>query len=120
MCNDAMRAAGFECGDMNGLVDVVPAGFAEPACRLSKGHQYTDPLPCSVRDSRCPDAPQLGNRCLRPRAPEKSRECPSPALRSGKESCGPLPTASITPRSLHGPGSGPVVTPLENPPVQNL
>lgn len=43
MCSDAMRAAGFECEDMNGFVDVVPAGFAELACRQSRGHQFTNP-----------------------------------------------------------------------------
>ncbi len=60
MCNNAMRAAGFKSGeDMHGFVTVVPAGFPELVYWQSKGYQYINPLPLSVKDVRYIDQPQL-------------------------------------------------------------
>lgn len=60
MCNNAMKAAGYASGeDMHGFVTVVPAGFPELAYWQSKGYQYINPLPYSVRDVRYIDQPQL-------------------------------------------------------------
>lgn len=59
MCNNAMRAAGFEASDMHGFVTIVPAGFPEIAYLQSKGFKYINPLPYSVRDVRYLDQPQL-------------------------------------------------------------
>ena len=58
MCNNAMRAAGFEASDMHGFITVVPAGFPEIAYLQSKGYKYINPLPYSVRDVRYIDQPQ--------------------------------------------------------------
>ena len=59
MCNNAMKAAGFEATDMHGFITVVPAGFPELAYWQSKGYQYINPLPLPVRDIRYIDQPQL-------------------------------------------------------------
>lgn len=59
MCNNAMKAAGFSAEDMHGFVTVVPAGFAELAYYQSKGYQYNNPIPLSVKDVRYLDQPQL-------------------------------------------------------------
>ncbi len=59
MCNNAMKAAGFNAEDMHGFVTVVPAGFAELAYYLGKGYKYTNPAPLSVKDVRYLDQPQL-------------------------------------------------------------
>lgn len=52
MCGQALRAAGFEPEDMHGFVTVVPVGFAELALWQSRGHQYMNPIPLTVRDVR--------------------------------------------------------------------
>lgn len=52
MCGQALRAAGFEPRDMHGFVTVVPVGFAELAVWQSRGHQYMNPIPLTVRDVR--------------------------------------------------------------------
>lgn len=57
MCNNAMRAAGFEATDMHGFVTVVPAGFPEIAYLQSQGYQYINPIPLPVRDVRYLDQP---------------------------------------------------------------
>lgn len=59
MCNNAMRAAGFEAADMHGFVTVVPAGFPELVYWQSKGYQYVNPLPLSVKDVRYLEHPEL-------------------------------------------------------------
>ncbi|MDT8405391.1 DsrE family protein [Sulfuriflexus sp.] len=59
MCNNAMRAAGFQADDMHGFVTIVPAGFPELAYWQSKGYEYINPIPLSVRDVRYLDQPQL-------------------------------------------------------------
>ena len=59
MCNNAMKAAGFEARDMHGFITVVPAGFPELAYWQSKGYQYINPLPLPVKDVRYIDQPQL-------------------------------------------------------------
>ncbi|KAB2314059.1 hypothetical protein F8A87_02185 [Betaproteobacteria bacterium SCN2] len=59
MCNNAMKAAGFQAEDMHGFITVVPAGFPELAFWQSKGYQYTNPLPYPVKDVRYIDQPQL-------------------------------------------------------------
>ncbi|MDQ3028148.1 MAG: DsrE family protein [Pseudomonadota bacterium] len=59
MCNNAMRAAGFQAEDMHGFVTVVPAGFPELAYWQAKGYQYVNPLPLPVKDVRYLDQPQL-------------------------------------------------------------
>lgn len=59
MCNNAMKAAGFEAEDMHGFITVVPAGFPELVYWQSKGYQYVNPLPLAVKDVRYIDQPQL-------------------------------------------------------------
>lgn len=59
MCNNAMRAAGFEAEDMHGFVTIVPAGFPEIAYWQGKGYRYINPLPLPVKDVRYLDQPQL-------------------------------------------------------------
>jgi intracellular sulfur oxidation DsrE/DsrF family protein len=59
MCNNAMKAAGFQSSDMHGFITVVPAGFPEVAYWQSKGYRYINPKPLSVRDVRYLDQPQL-------------------------------------------------------------
>jgi len=59
MCNNAMRAAGYNAEDMHGFITVVPAGFPEIAYLQSQGYQYINPLPLSVKDVRYLDQPQL-------------------------------------------------------------
>ncbi|HLU76991.1 MAG TPA: DsrE family protein [Burkholderiales bacterium] len=59
MCNNALRAAGFQPEDMHGFVTVVPAGFPELAYWQSKGYQYINPLPLPVGGVRYLDQPQL-------------------------------------------------------------
>lgn len=59
MCNNAMRAAGFNAEDMHGFITVVPAGFPEVAYWQSKGYRYINPLPLPVTDVRYIDQPQL-------------------------------------------------------------
>jgi intracellular sulfur oxidation DsrE/DsrF family protein len=59
MCNNAMKAAGFEAKDMHGFITVVPAGFPEVAYWQSRGYQYINPLPLPVKDVRYIDQPQL-------------------------------------------------------------
>lgn len=59
MCNNAMRAAGFEADDMHGFITVVPAGFPELALLQHQGYQYINPIPLSPRDVRYLDQPQL-------------------------------------------------------------
>jgi intracellular sulfur oxidation DsrE/DsrF family protein len=61
MCNNALRAAGYEPQDMHGFVTVVPAGFAEIALLQQEGYQVMTPLPYPVRDVRYLDQPQLKN-----------------------------------------------------------
>ncbi|MFU8777226.1 MAG: DsrE family protein [Roseovarius sp.] len=52
MCNNAMRAAGFEAEDMHGFVTVVPAGFPEIVLLQHQGYAYVNPLPLPVRGIR--------------------------------------------------------------------
>lgn len=59
MCNNAMRAAGFQSTDMHGFITVVPAGFPEIALLQSQGYKYINPLPLSVRDVRYLEHPEL-------------------------------------------------------------
>lgn len=59
MCNNALRAAGYEPEDMHGFVTVVPAGFPEIAYLQHQGYEYINPIPYSVRDVRYLDQPQL-------------------------------------------------------------
>lgn len=59
MCNNAMKAAGFDATDMHGFITVVPAGFPEIAYLQSKGYQYVNPLPYPVGGVRYIDQPQL-------------------------------------------------------------
>lgn len=60
MCNNAMKAAGYSSAeDMHGFVTVVPAGFPELAYWQSKGYQYINPVPYSVKEVRYLDQPQL-------------------------------------------------------------
>ena len=59
MCSNAMRAAGFQAGDMHGFITVVPAGFPEIALLQSQGYQYINPIPLAVKDVRYLDQPQL-------------------------------------------------------------
>lgn len=59
MCNNAMRAAGYQTSDMHGFVTVVPAGFAEIAYLQHQGYEMVNPIPLSVRDVRYLDQPQL-------------------------------------------------------------
>lgn len=59
MCNNAMRAAGFQAEDMHGFITVVPAGFPELAYWQEKGYKHINPLPLPVKDVRYIDQPQL-------------------------------------------------------------
>lgn len=59
MCNNAMRAAGYEARDMHGFITVVPAGFPEVAHLQSQGYRYINPLPLPVKDVRYLEQPQL-------------------------------------------------------------
>lgn len=59
MCNNAMKAAGFNAEDMHGFITVVPAGFPEIAYWQGKGYKYINPTPLSVKDVRYIDQPQL-------------------------------------------------------------
>lgn len=59
MCNNAMRAAGYEAKDMHGFITVVPAGFPEVAYLQSQGYKYINPLPLPVKDVRYLEQPQL-------------------------------------------------------------
>lgn len=59
MCNNAMKAAGYEAEDMHGFVTIVPAGFPEVAYLQSQGYQYVNPLPLPVRDVRYLERPEL-------------------------------------------------------------
>lgn len=57
MCNNALRAAGFQPEDMHGFITVVPAGFAEIALLQSQGYEYINPIPLPVRNVRALDQP---------------------------------------------------------------
>ena len=59
MCNNAMKAAGFNAEDMHGFITVVPAGFPEIVYWQDKGYKYVNPLPLAVKDIRYIDQPQL-------------------------------------------------------------
>lgn len=59
MCNNAMKAAGYQASDMHGFITVVPAGFPEVAYWQSKGYRYINPLPLPVKDVRYIEQPQL-------------------------------------------------------------
>ncbi|MFN2350135.1 MAG: DsrE family protein [Thioalkalivibrio sp.] len=59
MCNNAMKAAGYEAEDMHGFVTIVPAGFPEVAALQAQGYQYVNPLPLPVRDVRYLERPEL-------------------------------------------------------------
>jgi len=59
MCNNAMRAAGYQAQDMHGFITVVPAGFPEIAYLQSKGYQYINPIPLSPKDVRYLEHPEL-------------------------------------------------------------
>ena len=59
MCNNAMRAAGYQATDMHGFITVVPAGFPEIAYLQSQGYEYINPLPYPVKDVRYLEQPQL-------------------------------------------------------------
>lgn len=48
MCNNALRAAGYEPEDMHGFITVVPAGFAEIVKLQSEGYAYINPIPLPV------------------------------------------------------------------------
>lgn len=48
MCNDALRAAGYEPDDMHGFVRVISSGFPEIAHLLGQGFRYVNPLPLRV------------------------------------------------------------------------
>lgn len=59
MCNNAMKAAGYQADDMHGFITVVPAGFPEIAYLQSQGYRYINPLPLPVKDVRYIEQPQL-------------------------------------------------------------
>lgn len=59
MCNNAMRAAGYEPEDIHGFVTIVPAGFAEIVHYQSQGYKLINPIPLPVKDVRYLDQPQL-------------------------------------------------------------
>jgi intracellular sulfur oxidation DsrE/DsrF family protein len=59
MCNQALRAAGYEPQDMHGFITVVPAGFAEIARLQHEGFKVLTPLPHPVRDVRYLEHPEL-------------------------------------------------------------
>lgn len=52
MCNNALRAAGYEPEDMHGFVTVIPAGFPEIVMLQAQGYAYVNPLPLPVRGIR--------------------------------------------------------------------
>lgn len=57
MCNQALRAAGFEPADMHGFITVVPVAFAELALWQSRGYQPMNPKPLDVRNVRALEDP---------------------------------------------------------------
>ena len=57
MCNQALRAAGFEPSDMHGFITVVPVAFAELALWQSRGYQPMNPKPLDVRNVRALEDP---------------------------------------------------------------
>jgi hypothetical protein len=59
MCNNAMKAAGFEATDMHGFITVVPGGFPELAYWQTKGYKYLFLHPVPSNDVRYIDQPQL-------------------------------------------------------------
>lgn len=59
MCNNAMRAAGYQAEDIHGFVTVVPAGFPEIAYLQSHGYAYINPIPLSPKDVRYLERPEL-------------------------------------------------------------
>jgi len=59
LCNNAMKAAGYNADDMHGFITVVPAGFPELAYWQGKGYKFINPLPLPVKDIRYIDQPQL-------------------------------------------------------------
>lgn len=59
MCNNAMRAAGYQATDMHGFITVVPAGFPEIAYLQAQGFAYINPLPLPVKGVRYLEQPQL-------------------------------------------------------------
>lgn len=59
MCNNALRAAGYEPEDMHGFVTVIPAGFPEIVMLQHEGYAYVNPLPLPVRGIR--ELEQAGN-----------------------------------------------------------
>ena len=59
MCNNAMRAAGYQATDMHGFITVVPAGFPEIAYLQSQGYTYINPIPLSPKDVRYLERPEL-------------------------------------------------------------
>lgn len=59
MCNNAMRAAGYQPEDIHGFVTIVPAGFPEIAYLQSQGYSYINPIPLSPRDVRFLEHPEL-------------------------------------------------------------
>ncbi|HLW05341.1 MAG TPA: DsrE family protein [Azoarcus sp.] len=52
MCNDALRAAGYEPDDMHGFVTVIASGFPEIALLQQQGFRYINPVPLNVADLR--------------------------------------------------------------------
>ena len=58
MCNNAMHAAGFQSGDIDGFVTIVPAGFAEIIDLQKQGYAVIDASPTPVKDSRFLDHPK--------------------------------------------------------------
>lgn len=58
MCNNAMRAAGYQADDIHGFVTVVPAGFPEIAYLQHQGYRYINPIPLSPRDVRYLEHPE--------------------------------------------------------------
>jgi intracellular sulfur oxidation DsrE/DsrF family protein len=59
MCNNALKAAGYEPDDFHGFITVVPAGFPEIAFLQREGYSYINPVPLSPKDVRYIDQPQL-------------------------------------------------------------
>lgn len=59
MCNNALKAAGYEPDDFHGFVTVVPAGFPEIAFLQREGYRYINPIPLSPKDVRYIDQPEL-------------------------------------------------------------
>lgn len=58
MCNNAMRAAGYQADDIHGFVTIVPAGFPEIAHLQHQGYSYINPIPLSPRDVRYLEHPE--------------------------------------------------------------